>query len=292
VRLLRPQAEAKGLALTAETPEGLGWAQLDALRVRQCLFNVIGNAVKFTERGRVTVRVTARGRPAARRLRFEVEDTGIGVPKAAHARLFGRFEQVEEGTTRRFGGTGLGLAISRQLARLMGGDLDYDSREGVGSTFWFEVAAPPAAAVSAEAEVAGDGAPLAGLRVLIVDDNRVNRLVGVRSVEALGADAEAVESGPQAIEAVRDGGFDLVLMDVNMPGMDGLEATRRIRALPAPAGEVPILALTADVMRRQQQAYLAAGMNGMAPKPFSPAQLLAEIARIAGGEDEATAKAG
>jgi PAS domain S-box-containing protein len=291
VRLLRPQAQAKGLALTAEAADGLGWAELDALRVRQCLFNVIGNAVKFTEAGSVTVRVAARGAGGKRRLRFEVEDTGIGVPPDARARLFGRFEQAEAGPTRRFGGTGLGLAISRQLARMMGGDLDYESREGVGSTFWFEVAAPAAAAADPQSGAAPEGAPLQGLRVLVVDDNRVNRLVGVRSVEALGAEAEAVDGGAQAIAAVRDGGFDLVLMDVNMPEMDGLEASRRIRALPGPPGQTPILALTADVMRRKQQAYLAAGMDGMAPKPFSPAQLLAEIARLA-GDGETASKAG
>ncbi|MBI1197151.1 MAG: response regulator [Phenylobacterium sp.] len=284
--LLAPQAEAKGLTLRTEVAADIGWVEVDPVRLRQCLFNIIGNAVKFTETGGVVVRAWAAGKGPARRLRFEVEDTGIGVSEAARERLFQRFEQAEAGTTRRFGGTGLGLAISRQLVRMMGGDLDLESREGEGSTFWFEVAAPAAAAPSTEPAATADidDAPLAGLKVLIVDDNRVNRLVGVRSVEALGAGAEAVESGPEAIEAVSTGGYDLVLMDVNMPGMDGLEATRRIRGLPAPAGETPILALTADVMRQQRQAYVAAGMNGMTPKPFSPAQLLAEIARIAGAE--------
>jgi signal transduction histidine kinase len=278
VSLIRPQAQAKGLALSASLGDGVGWEMVDPVRLRQCLFNVLGNAVKFTDAGSVEVRVSA---PGPGRLRFEVEDTGIGVPEGARARLFDRFEQVDGGATRRFGGTGLGLAISRQLARMMGGDLDFTSREGEGSTFWFEIETRPAEAPDADAGAEADEAPLAGLRVLVVDDNRVNRLVGVRTLEAMGASAEAVEGGEAAIEAVQAAPFDLVLMDINMPDMDGLEATRRIRALPGPAAAVPVIALTADVMRHQQATYFAAGMNGVAPKPFSPAQLLEEVLRIA-----------
>jgi signal transduction histidine kinase len=284
-RLLRPQAAEKGLALRTCIAGEVGWAMVDPVRLRQCLFNIIGNAVKFTSEGSVEVRVTA---PCPDRLRFEVEDTGIGVPEDARARLFDRFQQVDGGTTRRFGGTGLGLAISRQLARMMGGDLDYASCEGQGSTFWFEIDAPATAAPAAEGGAADDDAPLTGLRVLVVDDNRVNRLVGVKTLQALGAEAEAVESGEAAVEAVRTQGFDLVLMDINMPGMDGLEATRRIRRLDGAAGQIPIVALTADVMRHQHASYFAAGMNGVAPKPFSPAQLLAELTRLAGAPQPAS----
>ena len=278
--LLRAQAEAKGLYLRGPT-EPLGYANLDSVRLRQCLFNIIGNALKFTEHGGVDVRLSFIGDGETRRLRCEVADSGIGVPDAARATLFDRFEQVDQGPSRRFGGTGLGLAISRRLARMMGGEMDFESQEGVGSTFWFEVAAPPAEAVAQTAVDVFAEAPLAGLRALVVDDNATNRLVGVKSLEALGAEAEAADGGAAAIAAVLSRDFDLILMDVNMPGMDGLEATRRIRALAPPTGQIPIIALTADVMNHHHQAYLKAGMNGMVPKPFSPALLVAEIMRLA-----------
>jgi signal transduction histidine kinase len=280
ISLLRAQAEDKGLYLRGPV-QPIGHAELDSVRLRQCLFNVVGNALKFTESGGVEVRLAYRGEGDARRLRCEVEDTGIGVPQAARAVLFDRFEQADQGATRRFGGTGLGLAISRGLARMMGGEMDFVSQEGQGSTFWFEVAAPPAEAATAPARDVFAEAPLSGLRALVVDDNATNRLVGVKSLEALGATAEAAEGGEAAIAAVTAREFDIILMDVNMPGMDGLEATRRIRSLASPASQIPIVALTADVMNHHWLVYEAAGMNGLVPKPFSPAALVSEIMRLA-----------
>ena len=286
VALLHPQADGKNLYLRASADpqawDGGSWAMVDPVRLRQCLFNVIGNAVKFTETGGVEVRMSVIGSGAARKLHVEVQDTGVGVPDHAKDALFDRFQQAHTGPDRKFGGTGLGLAISRNLARMMGGDMGFESAEGLGSVFWFEIDAPPAEAPAPAPEAEAGDAPLAGLTVLIVDDNRTNRLVGLKSLEALGAEAETADSGEAAIAAAMRGGYDLILMDVNMPGMDGLEATRRIRALASPQADVPIVALTADVMTHHQAAYHAAGMNGFVPKPFSPSQLLSEIMRIAG----------
>jgi PAS domain S-box-containing protein len=284
--LLRPQATDKGLYLRLVTEPDIGFAEIDSVRLRQCLFNVIGNAVKFTESGGVEVRLTTRGGGDDRVLRCEVRDTGIGVPQSARAGMFGQFQQADATTTRRFGGTGLGLAISRKLARMMGGELDYDSEPGVGSTFWIEVSAPEAAAPETAEIEDLSATPLEGLRVLVVDDNRINRIVAVKSLEALGAEAEAVDSGQAAIDAVGQSAFDLVLMDVNMPEMDGLEATRRIRALPSAVAAIPIVALTADVMSHQHTAYMRAGMDGVVSKPFSPIQLLTAIAALADRPDQ------
>lgn len=285
VALLHPQADAKNLYMRAiAEPEdfaGGGWALIDPVRLRQCLFNVIGNAVKFTDTGGVEVWMRyVQG--ARRKLRCEVHDTGVGVPEHAKTALFDRFQQAHAGPDRRFGGTGLGLAISRSLAELMGGEMGFESTEGVGSVFWFEIDAPHAEPLTPAAQATEGEAPLAGLKILLVDDNRTNRLVGLKALEALGAEAETADSGEAAIAAAARGGYDLILMDVNMPGMDGMEATRRIRDLPQPQAAVPVVALTADVMTHHQAAYHAAGMNGFVPKPFSPGQMLAEIIRIAG----------
>jgi CheY-like chemotaxis protein len=170
--------------------------------------------------------------------------------------------------------------------------MDFTSQEGRGSTFWFEVSAPHAEAATAPVRDVFAEAPLSGLRALVVDDNATNRLVGVKSLEALGAAAEAAEGGEAAIAAVLAREFDIILMDVNMPGMDGLEATRRIRALASPAAQIPIVALTADVMNHHWLAYQAAGMNGLVPKPFSPTALVSEIMRLAEGPLEEAVAAG
>lgn len=277
--LLRPQAQAKGLSLTVDVSAAPAWVRGDPVRLRQALFNLIGNAVKFTLEGWIAVRARPVEGPLGPRLVFEVEDTGVGIPEAARGRLFERFHQADASTTRRFGGSGLGLAITRRLAELMGGGVGFASTPGSGSRFWLEIGAPEAE----PPQVAAGESPAAldGLRVLIVEDNAVNRMIVTKMLEQLGASVETAEDGLEGVAAASRSAFDLVLMDVQMPGIDGLEASRRIRALPHPAGATPIVALTANVMAHQREAYAAAGMDGVVGKPISPAALLGEIARLA-----------
>jgi CheY-like chemotaxis protein/nitrogen-specific signal transduction histidine kinase len=279
VNMLRPQAEAKSLALTVEGAEGCGWRRVDPVRLRQVLFNLVGNAVKFTRRGAVCVRMESLGEGETGRLRFEIADTGIGIEPEAQARLFGRFQQADDSATRQFGGTGLGLAISRHLVRLMGGEVGFDSVLGEGSTFWFDIAAPETAP-AAPAPVRTEGRGLHGLRVLVVEDNPANQMIVCRILQNLGAAVDTAGDGAAGVLAVERSAPDVVLMDVQMPGMDGLEATRRIRALPGPAGLAPIIALTANVLDHQKADCLQAGMNGVVGKPIAPSVLVAEIQRV------------
>jgi CheY-like chemotaxis protein len=280
--LLDSQAGAKGVAFRRDIDPDLDWVMVDPVRLRQCLFNLVGNAVKFTERGEVALRL---GWAGPGRLRFEAADTGAGVPEAARERLFQRFEQAGGSAGQVAGGTGLGLAISRNLVEMMGGEIGFRPNAPHGSVFWFEIDAPPADAPPTRISLSAD-ASLEGLRVLLVDDNATNRLIGGKVLEALGAGTALASGGLEAVEAVRLQAFDLVLMDINMPGIDGLEALRRIRALPDGKGGVPVLALTANVMAHQRDAYLAAGMDGVLGKPFSPAELLTEVLRLAEPQPE------
>jgi PAS domain S-box-containing protein len=279
-RLLRGPAEHKGLDLRVEAPD-LGLVLTDPSRLRQALFNLVGNAVKFTPSGSVTLRVR-RLEGEDPRVAFEVVDTGVGIAPEAQGRLFERFQQADASTTRRFGGSGLGLAITRRLAQMLGGEVSFSSREGIGSTFLLTIAAEPAEVRVAD-ETMADGL-LDGLRILVVEDNATNRLVARRILEQLGAAVETADDGLEGVTAAWRGRFDLILMDVQMPGIDGVEAARRIRALPGPAARTPIIALTANVMSHQRSAYLAAGMDGVAAKPIVPAALIGEIVRLASEE--------
>ena len=275
VRLLRPQADGKGLLLRLDVAPDLGWVRSDPVRLRQALFNLVGNAVKFTERGSVTVRCMS---PRAGFLRFEVIDTGVGIPLDAQARVFQRFDQGDVSTTRKFGGSGLGLAITKKLAEMMSGAVGFSSEAGLGSTFWLEIEAEPAEPVAATSESLEP--VLEGLRVLVVEDNSTNRMIATKLLESLGAQVSTAADGFLGVEAVETGDFQLILMDIQMPGIDGLEAARRIRALGGAAAQTPIVALTANVLAHQRRAYLDAGMDGVVGKPISPGTLLREIARL------------
>ena len=290
IGLLRPNATAKGLELRSQVPVDDVWILADPVRVRQALFNLIGNAVKFTPAGHVEARLTVTDIDGRRRLRFEVEDTGVGISKSNQASLFRRFQQADGSTSRRFGGSGLGLAITRRLAELMDGEVGFTSCEDEGSTFWFEIAAdcadPPSATNSESAPA------LEGLKVLLVEDNPTNRLVASKILQAMGVEVDMAENGSLGVDAVMAGDFDLILMDVQMPVMDGLEATRRIRALEGAKGTIPILGLTANAMAHQKRSYLSIGMNGVVAKPISPTDLFSEIARVVSeGANHASAAA-
>jgi PAS domain S-box-containing protein len=285
--MLRQQADARGLYLRTEVAGEVGWIDVDPVRLRQMLFNLIGNAVKFTLAGGVTVRMMVKGKGARQRLRVDIRDTGVGIAAEAQDTLFQRFHQADGSNTRKFGGSGLGLSITRKLAELMGGDVGFRSRLGRGSTFWFEIAAP---ASEAQPEPASpDTLWLEGVRVLVVEDNPTNRLIATKMLQNLGATVETADDGEQGVAAARRSAFDLIFMDIQMPVMDGIEATRAIRALPGEVSRTPIVATTANAMAHQIEAYRAAGMNGSVAKPISPSALLTELARIVGNDTEDSA---
>ncbi len=279
-QLYEASARDKGLQFFVEiAPEVDGWITGDQVRLKQVLTNLVSNAVKFTSEGFVSL--TAAPGPAGSgvpTLRFSVEDTGIGFDGQTRERLFSRFEQADGAITRKFGGSGLGLAISRQLAEMMGGDLDCESEPGGGSAFIltvpFKAAQPPVAAVVAASE--DDALAARTVRVLLADDHPVNR----RVVEMILAQADvsltSVEDGAQAVQAMRDGDYDLVLMDMQMPVMDGLTATREIRLHEAAMGlaRTPIVMLTANALPDHVKAAEAAGVDRHLPKPFDAADLL------------------
>jgi signal transduction histidine kinase len=280
VAMFRPLAEAKGVALEVEPAIDVGWVAADPARLRKLFFHLVSNAVKFTHRGSIRARLSASGAGEARRLRLEVEDTGVGVAPEARDAMFQHFSQADSSVTRRYGGPGLGLAVTRSLAELMDGSVDFTSRAGEGSTFWVEIAAPAAAAPTASPGDDEDGW-LSGVRVLVVEDNPTNRLVATRMLGQLGAEVKTADNGAEGVAAMEAGDFDLVFMDIQMPVMDGVEATRRIRSMPSPKRLAPIIATTANVMPDQLATYRACGISGVVAKPISPAALLNEVARLA-----------
>jgi len=305
VELLQPQARKKGLKLSIEFAADLPLrAAGDPSRLRQVLLNLVGNAVKFTEIGSVSVSARMiEDDGALVRIEFRIADTGIGISAEAQARLFNAFEQADNSTSRRFGGSGLGLAISRELVRMMSGDITVESAPGRGSVFRFTVqlsarrasdrpqsseALPPPPPVAEPVEQA----PLPPLRILIADDNATNRVVASRVLERHGHKVVAVEDGQEAVLAAQQDEFDLVLMDMMMPGMDGLEATRRIRELPSPLALIPVVGLTANTQPEDLIACREAGMNAVASKPISAAKLLEAIGQALAANAAALAASG
>lgn len=278
--LLATSAESKGLHLTAEMYPGVPrLVRGDPARLRQIIVNLIGNGVKFTNQGSVTLRVAPLPVSAPHvHLRFEVEDTGIGIAADKQGLLFREFSQVDSSVSRQFGGTGLGLAISRALVERMGGSITVESREGRGSIFRFDV-------MLAEASEPARVEPVADprqretrpLRVLVADDHATNRLLVSRFLETAGHRVDSVANGLEVVEAVQTIPYDIVLMDVMMPEMDGLTATRAIRAIEGDAGRIPIVGLTANAMVEDREAGFAAGMTGFLTKPITRERLLRGI---------------
>ncbi|MGC3946735.1 MAG: ATP-binding protein [Chryseolinea sp.] len=260
----------------------------DPQRISEVMLNFAGNAMKFTDRGFVRLGARPVGDAAGPRmaLRFEVQDSGIGIAPEAQTRLFRDFEQADSSTTRRYGGTGLGLAICRRLAELMGGRVGVDSTPGQGSTFWFaidlDVTAQPEAAPTAAPRSHSARERLAELansrpqRILLAEDNPVNQEVAVALIGSAGLTVDVAENGQQAIDKVQSGDYALVLMDVQMPVMDGLDATRAIRRLPQGA-TLPILAMTANAFDDERQRCLDAGMDDHVAKPVVAEQLFATL---------------
>lgn len=282
--LMRTQAEAKQLtlqvALDAELPPRLFG---DDARLRQILINLLSNAVKFTARGGVMLEVRtttlADGRAG---IRFTVSDTGIGIPHTKRHRLFKRFSQVDSSTARQFGGTGLGLSICKNLVELMGGTIQVESEEGTGSTFSFELDLPVAeshAAVEVGPETGADCLTGQGLMILLAEDVAMNRELAVALLTRWGHRVDAAEDGATAVDAVRRHDYDLVLMDVQMPVMGGVEATGRIRGFGGRYSTLPIIAMTANVLAEDVARFLASGMSDHIGKPFAPEKLRAVVER-------------
>ncbi len=294
IEILRVKAREKGLRLdcmlSTDVPERL---QGDPGRLRQILLNLAGNAIKFTAKGSVTLMVSVDEADDQRSVvRFRIQDTGIGIPANRLDRLFQSFSQVDASTTRKYGGTGLGLAICKRLVDAMKGEIGVISHEGSGSEFWFTVPltiAKPSAASSPNGN--GHSSPAKSpafnrgdYRLLLAEDNMTNQMVALTLLRQAGYTADAVANGLEAIEALRVVPYDLVLMDVQMPEMDGLEATRKIRdpATRLSNPQVPIVAMTAHAMKSDRDRCLEAGMNDYIAKPVRPRELLAVIDRLLG----------
>ncbi|MDP3539994.1 MAG: PhnD/SsuA/transferrin family substrate-binding protein [Azonexus sp.] len=280
--LLGQTASEKALAFTVEIPDGLARQTLrgDPLRLGQILINLAGNAIKFTAAGSVAVHVLPSEETAHDLLlRIEVRDTGIGISAEDQKRLFTAFEQADGSTTRKYGGSGLGLAICRRLAQMMGGNIGVESQVGAGSTFWFtarlEKAAKPAGSMSEQPTASAEAqirAHFTGTRVLLVEDEPINQEVSQGFLEEVGLRVDLAENGLEAVEMARDVDYALILMDMQMPRMNGIEATRAIRALPG-REKTLILAMTANAFEEDRQRCLDAGMKDHIGKPVDPDQL-------------------
>ncbi len=295
-KLWEAVAEEKGMALSMDFGSSLvPQLKFDTVRVRQCVANLISNAVKFTSEGEVAVHASMpKTGPNAGLVQIRVTDTGIGMDEETQNRLFAPFTQAEASTARRFGGTGLGLSISRKLAQMMGGDLTVKSRVGEGSTFTFTFAAEPSSGQAKPSEGSDEGARAAArqsgpMNILVVDDVALNRKVARLFLETQGWKINEASHGGEALEKLAVDSFDLVLLDVHMPVLDGPSTLKKLRESGEPYANVPVIALTANAMSGDRAKYLAMGMDGYISKPIDQRELFAEIARVRSLARERTA---
>jgi signal transduction histidine kinase/AmiR/NasT family two-component response regulator len=289
-RLWKPKAEEAGLefylSLDADLPQVLNF---DAVRIRQCVSNLISNAIKFTEKGRVEVFVTAKKNPDGQYLvKIRVSDTGVGMDQETTDRLFRPFVQADDSTARKYGGTGLGLSITRHLAELMGGEATVSSEVGRGSQFTFSFLAGEA---SPQHRLVNEGASMSenearstlknqNVRLLIVDDHPINRQVAALFLRPFNMRVVEATNGKEALACLNAEAFDVVLLDVHMPVMDGVETIRQIRASNESWKNIPVVALTADAMSGDKERYLGMGMDGYLSKPLAERDLITEITRV------------
>jgi CheY-like chemotaxis protein/anti-sigma regulatory factor (Ser/Thr protein kinase) len=277
--LVQGAAHEKGLALTvAIAPDVPAWVTGDPTRLRQILLNLLTNALKFTERGRVELTVLRELPAGDDVLRFEIADTGIGIAPEHQHLLFQTFSQVDRSDTRTHGGSGLGLAISRRFAEAMDGTIGVRSAGAGGSVFWFTARLPRTAAPVRPAVTGRRATDVVARRILVVDDNPLNQIVARAMLARDGHEVVVVSDGREALAAVQERSFDLVLMDMQMPVMDGLEATRRIRSLDSPVQRIPIIALSANVLTEHIAGCREAGMDDYLAKPIDRSALRQVVA--------------
>ncbi len=293
VSIVSSGAERKGVPLRTEWDAGIPNILIgDETRLRQVLLNLLNNAVKFTREGHITARAQYKGpSPQGEIIRVSVIDTGIGIAPEKRDRLFKRFSQVDRSISREFGGTGLGLVISKRLIELMGGEIGVESEEGRGSTFWIELTLPRGGALLSPQREIRNLPKAAPSRILLAEDIEVNQELARFMLEAEGHEVDIVWNGSEAVDAVQGKTYDLILMDVQMPGMDGLAATRAIRALPPPLNRIPIIAMTANVLPQQVRQFKQSGMDDHIGKPMKREDLLRKLAEwLPVGEEPASAQ--